>query len=125
MANNLRLNEETKSLIKSSLNIEENILNLGLNKWKNKLKELLDKLEEIGVEEIWFEHINLNTNIKSRLYEFLKKESPEIIADFEKADTVEYREELEKVIKNLMEGRKMKMAMGQIIYHRNLRKKYN
>ncbi len=50
MANNLRLNEETKSLIKSSLNIEENILNLGLNKWKNKLKEF-EKEHKISTEK--------------------------------------------------------------------------
>ncbi|MEK6983221.1 MAG: hypothetical protein AABX33_01495 [Nanoarchaeota archaeon] len=50
MANNLKLNEETKSLIKSSLNIEENILNLGLNKWKNKLKEF-EKQHKISTEK--------------------------------------------------------------------------
>lgn len=70
MANNLKLNEETKSLIKSSLNIEENILNLGLNKWKNKLKELerehkistekvISKFNkgELGDDKKWFEWV--------------------------------------------------------------------
>ena len=50
MANHLKLNEETKSLIKSGLNIEENILNLGLNKWKNKLKEF-EKEHKISTEK--------------------------------------------------------------------------
>ena len=50
MAIHLNLNEETKSLIKSSLNIEENILNLGLNKWKNKLKEF-EKDHKISTEK--------------------------------------------------------------------------
>jgi len=50
MANYLKLNEETKSLIKSSLNIEENILNLGLNKWKSKLKEF-EKEHKISTEK--------------------------------------------------------------------------
>ena len=45
----LKLNEETKSLIRSSLNIEENILNLGLNKWKSKLKEF-EKEHNISTE---------------------------------------------------------------------------
>jgi len=70
MANHLKLNEETKSLIKSSLNIEENILNLGLNKWKNKLKEFekehkistekfVSKFNEgkLGDDKKWFEWI--------------------------------------------------------------------
>jgi len=68
MANHLKLNKETKSLIKSSLNIEENILNLGLNKWKNKLKEFekehkissetfVNKFNEgkLGDDKKWFE----------------------------------------------------------------------
>ena len=50
MATTVKLNDETKSLIKSSLNIEENILNLGLNKWKNKLKEF-EKEHRISTEK--------------------------------------------------------------------------
>ena len=46
----IKLNEETKLLIKSSLNIEENILNLGLSKWKNKLKEF-EKEHKISTEK--------------------------------------------------------------------------
>ena len=50
MTEHIKFNEETKSLIKSSLNIEENILNLGLDKWKNKLKEF-EKEHKISTEE--------------------------------------------------------------------------
>ena len=49
MANGLELTEETKSLIKSSLNKEENLLNLGLSKWKSKLKEF-EKENKISTE---------------------------------------------------------------------------
>ena len=68
MATTIKLNEETKSLIKSSLNIEENILNLGLNKWRNKLKKFekehkistetfVNKFNkgELGDDKKWFE----------------------------------------------------------------------
>lgn len=70
MATNLKLSKETKSLIKSSLNIEENILNLNLDKWKNKLKEFekehkiptekfVNKFNkgELGDDKKWFEWI--------------------------------------------------------------------
>lgn len=70
MTNNLKLNEETKSLIRSSLNIEENILNLGLSKWKSRLKEFekehkistetfVNKFNkgELGDDKKWFEWI--------------------------------------------------------------------
>ena len=46
----LKLNEESKSLIRSSLIIGENILNLGLNKWKSKLKEF-EKEQKISTEK--------------------------------------------------------------------------
>lgn len=68
MNNDLKLNKEAKSLIKSSLNIEQNILSLGLNKWENKLKEFekehklstekfVSKFNkgELGDEKKWFE----------------------------------------------------------------------
>ena len=62
------LNEETKSLIRYSLNMEKNILNLSLLKWKTKLKEFedennmstkdfLDKFNKgkLGDDKIWFD----------------------------------------------------------------------
>ncbi len=49
MVNHTKLDQEAKSLIKSSLNIEENILNLGLNKWKSRLKEF-EKEHKISTE---------------------------------------------------------------------------
>ncbi len=84
---------------------------------KDKLAELLDKLEEVGVGEVWFEHINLNSNIRSHLYKFLKEKLPELIPYFDKANTKEYRDELDKVIYGLMKKRKMKMALAKIIHH--------
>lgn len=90
---------------------------------KDKLKELLDRLEETGVGEVWFEHINLSSKIKARLYDFLKKKSPELIPYFEKAGTKEYREELDKIIYDLMNGRKIKMGLGKVIHHKKNTKK--
>lgn len=84
---------------------------------KDRLKELLDKLEEVGVSEIWFEHINLNSKIRSRLYDFLNKKSPELIPYFDKSNTKEYREELDKIIYDLMKKRKIKIGMEKIIRH--------
>lgn len=88
-----------------------------------KINELLDELQKVGVLEVWFEHINLSPKIKERLFIYLKKESPELIADFERADTQEYRDELEHIIHTAMEGRGLKMGLGKVIYHRSLPKK--
>jgi len=90
---------------------------------EKKIKELLDKLQEVGVKEVWFEHINLSPKIKARLFDFLKKESPELLPEFEKADTEEYRSRLEDVIHESMKGRNLKMGLGKVIHHRKLPKK--
>ena len=89
----------------------------------SKMNDLLDELQKVGVSEVWFEHINLSPKIKERLFTYLKKESPELITDFNKADTMEYRDKLEKIIHKAMEGRNLKMGLDKVIYHRELHKK--
>lgn len=90
---------------------------------KDKLNQLLDKLQEVGVKEVWFEHINLAGPIKARLYDYLQKESPELILYFERANTQEYRQELEKVIQETLRGREIKIGLDRVIYHRDLPEK--
>jgi DNA repair photolyase len=90
---------------------------------EKKINELLDKLQEVGIKEVWFEHINLSPKIKARLFDFLRKESPELLPEFEKADTEEYRSRLEDVIHEAMKGRNLKMGLGKVIHHRKLPKK--
>jgi DNA repair photolyase len=87
------------------------------------INQLLDKLQKVGVEEVWFEHINLSPKIKARLYGFLKKQAPDLVLEFEKADNQEYRDKLEKFIHRAMRGRELKMGLGQVIYHHKLSKK--
>lgn len=83
MTNHVKLNSEAKSLIKSSLNIGENILILGLNKWENKLKTLekqhklstekfMNKFNkgELGDDKAWFEWVfayKAHSHIKEKL----------------------------------------------------------
>jgi len=88
-----------------------------------KINDLLDELQRVGVTEVWFEHINLSPKIKERLFTYLKQESPELIADFDRANTQEYRDELEQIIQKAMEGRGLKMGFGKVIHHRSLPKK--
>ena len=90
---------------------------------KEKIEELLDKLQEVGVKEVWFEHINLSPKIKERLYIYLRKESPELIPVFDNANTQEYRENLDKVIQESVKARGMKLGLGKVIHHRSLPKK--
>lgn len=98
------------------------ILPYFMNK-AEKFKEILDKLEEVGVGEVWFEHLNLSPMVKSRLYRFLKTEAPDLIPYFDQANTLEYRENLEKFIHEALQGRHLKLGLGQVIHHRKLPKK--
>lgn len=98
------------------------ILPYFMNEKKN-IEKLLDKLQSVGVKEVWFEHLNLNPKIKARLFEFLNEEAPKLILEFEKAETEAYRQKLEQVIKEVMVGRKLKMGLGKVIHHRQLPKK--
>jgi len=90
---------------------------------EKKINGILDKLQEVGVTEVWFEHINLNPKIKARLFDFLKKASPELLPEFENSDTEEYRDKLDKIIHRAMDGRGLKMGLGKVIHHRKLPKK--
>jgi DNA repair photolyase len=92
---------------------------------EEKINQLLNKLQEVGVTEVWFEHINLSPKIKTRLFNFLKKESPKLIREFENADTEKYRWQLENIIHKAMKGRNLKMGLGKVIYHKKLSKKIN
>ncbi|MBI2135832.1 hypothetical protein HYU06_02055 [Candidatus Woesearchaeota archaeon] len=50
MATILKLNDKTRTIIKASLNMEQSILDLGLNKWQYKLREF-EKSHKISTEE--------------------------------------------------------------------------
>ena len=89
---------------------------------KEEIIRLLDALEDAGVGKVWFEHIHLQGPVKARFFEFLEKENAELIALFAKSDSPEYRDRLDTMIHEAMKGRKMKMAMGQVIYHKAIKK---
>jgi len=90
---------------------------------KNILKTLLDILQQAGVSEVWFEHINLSPKIKERLYTYLKKEAPELVPIFDSANTQEYRDKLDKFIVDEVTSRNMKLGLGKAIHHKSLPKK--
>jgi DNA repair photolyase len=90
---------------------------------RSAIDQLLDKLEQAGVSQVWFEHINLSTKIKTRLFEYLRKESPDLIPEFTKADSPEYREQLNKLIVNCLKGRRLRLGLNKVIYHHDLPQK--
>jgi len=90
---------------------------------KTILRTLLDTLQQAGVNEVWFEHINLSPKIKERLYSYLKERSPELVPVFNSANTQEYRNSLNQFIAEEVTSRNMKLGLGKVIHHRGLPKK--
>lgn len=84
---------------------------------ENKLRQLLRKLEKVGVKKIWIEHINLAPYIRERLYKFLQKEKPDLIQHFQQAKTKKYRDKLEKMIYELIAETSLELAGGKVIFH--------
>jgi len=92
-------------------------------KSKADINELLNVLQSAGIKEVWFEHLHLVGPVKTRLMDYLKTTTPDLVFEFERADDAEYRAELESVIYNCLEGRGLKLGLNKIIYHRDLPKK--
>jgi DNA repair photolyase len=84
------------------------------------LDQLLDALQECGVGSVWFEHINLSPKIKARLFDYLRKNSPDLIPIFREADTLDYRNKLDLRIIEAMQQRKMTLGLSHVIFHHNL-----
>lgn len=87
-----------------------------------KINQLLDRLQNAGITEVWFEEINLKGPIKHRLFEYLKKENPALIPEFEIADNGQYRQKMDKIIHHCLQGRNLKLGLGHVIYHHDLKK---
>jgi DNA repair photolyase len=90
---------------------------------EKKISGILDELQKVGVKEVWFEHLHINPGTKGRLYDYLKKESPELLLEFEKADNGEYRKKVDGMIKKALAGRNMKLGLGKVIFHTKPQKK--
>lgn len=84
-------------------------------------KETLDKIfkaiKEAGTVEVWCEHINLSPKIKERLFAYLKKSDPKLIAAFNEANTKKYRDDLESTVADLIKKYHLKLIGNQIIFH--------
>ena len=86
------------------------------------INKLLDRLQSAGITEIWFEEVNLKGPIKHRLYEYLQKNNPKLIPEFEIADNAQYRQKMDKIIYDCLKDRNLKLGLGHVIYHHDLKK---
>jgi len=57
------------------------------------------------------------------LYDYLRKEKPELVVVFDRAYTPEYRALLDDFIVVEVKSRGMKLGLGKVIHHRSLPRK--
>jgi len=90
---------------------------------RDKLKEVLDLIYNTGTRELFIEHINLSSYIKGRMLKELKSEDKEFLERFYSAQSKDYREEINKIILDLLKNYKFKLLHGGVLYHKGLSKK--
>lgn len=90
---------------------------------RDKLKEVLDLIYNTGTRELFIEHINLSPYIKERMLKELKSENKEFLERFYSAQSKNYREEINRIILDLLKNYKFKLLHGEVLYHKGLSKK--
>lgn len=83
-----------------------------------KLKEIFDALQVVGVKELYMEHINLSPYIRKRLFEKLGDIDKEIIERFYSASSKSYKQELNAEIDKLLKGYNFKLRLNEVIAHK-------
>lgn len=82
------------------------------------LEGVFKKLKEVGVREVFVEHINLSKYIRSRLFAEMKGLDREVLKKFYVSQTKEYREELDKLVAELVKKYKMRLLLDRTIFHK-------
>lgn len=87
---------------------------------KDSLDLIFKKIKDTGTTDIYVEHINLSKYI----YERLKNELPDLdnkeLEMFDKSKNKDYRIELDKIVKELVNKYGLKLRLDDTIYHKDL-----
>jgi DNA repair photolyase len=86
------------------------------------LDRLFAKLKRTGTRNIFMEHLNLSTYIKSRLTEEMKGQESSLLKKFYSSQSMEYRSKLEEVIKDLIKKYDMRLLTDMVIFHSEFRR---
>lgn len=84
---------------------------------RDNLDILFKEIKEAGTTELYVEHINLSKYIYDRLKEEIKDETVEM---FNNSKKKEYREELDRIVKELIRKYELKLKTGDTLYHKDL-----
>jgi DNA repair photolyase len=85
---------------------------------KDELEKIFKKLVEVGTKDIFIEHLNLSSYIRSRLIKETKEVDQKIINEFYLSSSKAYRKQIEAVIYPLIEKYRLRLLKNQVIYHK-------
>ena len=85
------------------------------------MEKVFHKLVEAGTKDIYVEHLNLSSYIRGRLMDEMKGTDKKIVAKFYSSQSKAYREDLEKLVKKLVDKYHMTLLLDLVIFHREFR----
>ena len=87
---------------------------------KEDLSELFKSVKAAGVQEIYFEYLNLSTYIKNRLKAELKDLDPAIWEEFYASQDSDYRKKLDVIVYALVKQYGFTLRMEKTINHKDM-----
>ncbi len=86
----------------------------------NALNKMFKQIYETGNRELYIEHINLKKYILERLQAEMPDMDPEILKIFNDSKNKKYRQELDKILLELVKKYNFHLRLGSTIYHEEL-----
>lgn len=84
---------------------------------QDKLDALFEAIYKTGTKDLYVEHINLSNYIVERLKEEMPSLDKDTLAKFYLSQNKSYREDLNKVVNNLVKKYGFNLRMGTALYH--------
>jgi DNA repair photolyase len=81
------------------------------------LDELFGRIAKTGTKELYVEHINLSKYILDRLKKEMPSMDKETMERFYSSRKAEYRDELNKIVLDLVKKHELKLRLDSAIYH--------
>lgn len=86
------------------------------------LDDLLGRLAEAGVCEVYMEHINLKRYIRERMNPVLADEQPDVQEAYLRARTKKHRSDEDALVKPLLAKHGLRLRFDEVVFHDNFRK---
>lgn len=84
------------------------------------IKKIFQSIQDAGVREIYFEFLNLSTYIRNRLKSELTDLDPKIWQDFYESQSSDYRNQLARVVMDLVDEFGFTLRMEKPLYHKEM-----